>query len=78
VTFDTKGVLVEVETGVEGAVGDAWGGEFGGLAWDVAEAGLVLVMLATERRPEVSCAAVKFAPANRLIKRETHRYIAKS
>jgi hypothetical protein len=44
----------------------------------VGDAGAVLAMLATESRPEVSCAAAKFTPANRLMKRKTRKYMAKS
>ena len=75
--MDTKGLLVEVETGVEG---EAWVGELGGLAWDVGGTGVVLVTLATERRPELCCAAEKFRPTRRLItkKRNIRRYMTKS
>jgi hypothetical protein len=80
VTFDTKGLLVEVAKGVEGAKGEAWGGELGGLVWDVGEAGVALVMLATERRPELCCAPEKFRPPRRLMakNRSIRGYMKKS
>ena len=77
-TLDTKELFVEFETEVAGVgelVGEA---ALGGLACDVGATGAGLVMLATERRPEVSCAVAKFALTNRLIRRKTQRYIAKS
>jgi hypothetical protein len=74
VTFETKGLFVEMGTGFEG---DPWGGELGGLDWDVGEAGVVLVMLARERRPEVSCADAKFTLPKRLMikNRSIRRYM---
>jgi hypothetical protein len=79
VTFDTNGLLVEVATGVEVADGDVWEGELGGLAWDAGDAGVVLVMLATERRPELCCAAEKFRPPRRLMAKNIsiRRYMTK-
>ena len=77
-TLDTKELFVEFETEVAG-VGELVGeGALGGLVCDVGATGAGLVILATERRPEVSCAIAKFAPINRLIKRSIRGYMAKS
>lgn len=78
-TFDTKGLLVEAETGVEGVELVNCDDEVGSGVGDEEEVeGLFVFVAATERRPEVSCAVAKCTPTQKLAKRKTRRYMTKS
>ena len=80
-TLDTKGLLVEVETGVEGEEVVDCGDEVGdGVVGEEEADGLFVFVAATERRPELCWAAEKFRPTRRLItkNRNIRRYITKS